>query len=115
MPTQLALRFDQVPITCEAQERYHAIAPCLAGLRSPAEFAAEQNLGYSTVTRWLRDFRTEGLPGLFPATEYPREPYTPDREIVQLVCFKCLVPKATDRELARVIQSSGCDSLSVPR
>ena len=106
MPTQLALRFDQVPVTCTVQERYHAIAPCLAGLRSPTELAAEQNLGYSTVTRWLRDFRSEGLPGLFPATEYPREPYTPDRVIVLLVYFKCLIPKASDRELARVIQTT---------
>jgi len=106
MPTQLALRFDQVPVTCPAQEHYHTIAPCLAGLRSPAELAAEQNLGYSTVTRWLRDFRAEGLPGLFPATEYPREPYTSERVIVMLVYFKCLVPKASERELARVIQST---------
>lgn len=25
-----------------------------------------KNLSYQTVTRWLRQFRTEGLPGLFP-------------------------------------------------
>ena len=72
---------------------------------SSAEAAAEQNLGYSTVTRWLRDFRNEGLPGLFPATRYPREPYTPDRVIVMLVYFKCLVPKVSERELARVIHN----------
>jgi hypothetical protein len=41
MPT--ALRFDQVPVTCPVQERYHTIAPCLAGLRTPAEAAAEQS------------------------------------------------------------------------
>ena len=104
MPTQLALKFDDVPVTCSVQERYHAIAPCLAGVATPTEVAAAQNLGYSTVTRWLRDFRSEGLPGLFPATEYPREPYTPERVIVLLVYFKCLVPKAAERELARVIQ-----------
>jgi transposase len=106
MPTQLALRFDQVPVTCPVQERYHTIAPCLAGLRTPAEAAAAQNLGYSTVTRWLRDFRNEGLPGLFPAMRYPREPYTPDRVSVMLVYFKCLVPKASERELTRVIQAT---------
>jgi transposase len=106
MPTQLALKFDQVPITCSVQERYHAIAPCLAGVRTPTELAAEQNLGYSTVTRWLRDFRAEGLPGLFPAAEYPREPYTPERVIVMLVYFKCLVPKAGERELVRIIQTT---------
>jgi hypothetical protein len=42
MTTQIALRFDQVPITCPVQERYHTIAPWLAGLRTPAEAAAEK-------------------------------------------------------------------------
>jgi hypothetical protein len=27
MPTQLALSFDAVPVTCEVQQRYHSIAP----------------------------------------------------------------------------------------
>lgn len=27
MPAQLALRFSDVPVDCEVQERYHAIAP----------------------------------------------------------------------------------------
>jgi putative transposase len=104
MPTQLALAFDAVPVTCAVQERYHSIAPCLAGIRTPAEQAQSLNLGYSTITRWLREFREEGMPGLFPATHYPREPYTPERVIVQLLYFKCCAPKAGDRELARVIQ-----------
>jgi transposase len=73
MPTQLALRFDEVPITDSAQARYHAIAPCLAGKLSAADQARSLNLSYSTVTRWLRQFRNEGMPGLFPSTEYPRE------------------------------------------
>jgi len=103
MPTQLALSFDAVPVTCEVQQRYHSIAPCLAGISTPAEQAQALNLGYSTVTRWLRQFREEGLPGLFPETQYPREPYTPERVIVQLIFFKCCAPKAGDRELVRVI------------
>jgi transposase len=103
MPTQLALSFDDVPVTCEVQQRYHSIAPCLAGFTTPAEQAQALNLGYSTVTRWLRDFREKGLPGLFPQTQYPRESYTPERVIVQLIFFKCCAPKAGDRELARVI------------
>jgi transposase len=103
MPTQLALSFDAVPVTCEVQQRYHSIAPCLAGISTPAEQAQALNLGYSTVTRWLRQFREKGLPGLFPETQYPREPYTPERVIVQLIFFKCCAPKAGDRELARVI------------
>lgn len=64
MSTQLTLSFDTVPITCEVQQRYHSIAPCLAGVRTPAEQAQALNLGYSTITRWLRKFREEGLPGL---------------------------------------------------
>src|SRR5262245_66019640 len=103
MPTQLALRFDEVPATCPAQERYHSIAPILAGKSSPAEQAELLNLGYSMVTRWLRQFREEGMPGLFPADQYPREPYTPERVIVALLFFKCCAPKAGDCELARVI------------
>jgi transposase len=103
MPTQLALSFDAVPVTCEVQQRYHSIAPCLAGISTPAEQAQALNLGYSTVTRWLRQFREKGLLGLFPETQYPREPYTPERVIVQLIFFKCCAPKAGDRELARVI------------
>jgi Winged helix-turn helix len=103
MPTQLALLFDEVPITCEVQRRYHAIAPCIAGVSTPAEQAQALNLGYSTITRWLREFRENGMVGLFPASQYPREPYTPERVIVQLLFFKCCAPKAGDRELARVI------------
>lgn len=103
MPTQLALQFDDVPITCPAQERYHAIAPCLAGVATPTEQARALNLGYSTVTHWLREFREDGLPGLFPATHYPREPYTSERVIVLLVYYKCCVPQASDRELVRVL------------
>jgi len=101
MSTQLALRFDEVSVTFPAQERYHTIAPILSGKCSPAEQAERLNLGYSTVTRWLRQFREEGLPGLFPANQYPREPYTPERVIVQLLFFKCCAPKASDFELSR--------------
>jgi transposase-like protein len=103
MSIQLALRFDEVPITCETQQRYHSISPCLAGISTPAEQAQALNVGYSTVTRWLREFREQGMPGLFPETQYPREPYTPERVIVQLIFFKCCAPKAGDRELARVM------------
>jgi hypothetical protein len=100
MPTQLALSFDVVPGACEIQQRYHSISPCLAGISAPAEQAQMLNLGYSTVTRWLREYREQGMPGLFPATQYPREPYKPERVIVQLICFKRCAPKAGDRELA---------------
>src|SRR5262249_9103651 len=65
------------------------IAPCLAGISTPAEQAQALNVGYSTVTRWLREFREQGMPGLFPETQYPRERYTPERVIVQLIFFKC--------------------------
>lgn len=106
MPTQLALRFPDVPVSCEVQERYHAIAPCLAGRLSAAEQAQALSLSYSTLARWLRQFRAEGMPGLFPASEYPREPYTPERAIVLLVYFKCCAPRASDRELARVVSQA---------
>jgi hypothetical protein len=49
MTTQLALRRDEVPLTCEVQARSHSIAGCLAGKKTPAQLAAELNLGYSTV------------------------------------------------------------------
>jgi hypothetical protein len=87
MPTQIALRFDEVPISCPAQQRYHAIAPVLAGRCGPADQAQRLHLGYSPITRRLRDFRAEGMPGLFDATRYPREPYTPERVIVTLLYF----------------------------
>ena len=74
MPTQLALAFNAVPVTCPVQRRYHFIAPCLAGVSTPAEQAQAINVGYSTITRWLREFREKGIPGLFSETEYPREP-----------------------------------------
>ena len=83
MPTQLALAFDVVPVTCAVQQRYHSIAPCLAGISTPAEQAQALNVGYSTVTRWLREFRDKGMPGLFSETQYPHDPYTPERIIVQ--------------------------------
>jgi putative transposase len=106
MPSQLKLCFDDVPLTCPVQQRYHAIAPCLAGVKSPAEQAAALNLSYRTILRWLRQFRKLGMPGLFPATEYPREPYTPERVIATLLHFKCCAPSASDRELARAVSSA---------
>jgi transposase len=104
MPTQLALSFDAVPVTCPVQQRYHSIAPCLAGVSTPAEQAETLNVSYSTITRWLREFKEKGMPGLFSETQYPRGPYTPERVIVYLILVKCYAPKAGDRELARVVQ-----------
>jgi transposase len=66
MPTQLALRFEEVPVTDSTQARYHAVAPCLAGKLSAADQAHALNLSYSTVARWLRQFRADGVPDCFP-------------------------------------------------
>jgi len=106
MSVQLALRFDEVPITCETQKRYHSISPCLAGKRSAEELADALGLSYSTVCRWLRRFREEGMPGLFLATQYPREPQTPEHVIVTLLFYKTCAPRASDRELARVLSAT---------
>ena len=103
MVVQPLLPFEDVPITDPTQARYHAIAPCLAGKTQPRQQAVLLNLSYSTVSRWLKQFREEGMKGLLPASTYSREPYTPERIIVSLIYFKCCVPKAADRELARVI------------
>ena len=84
MSVQLALRFDEVPITCETQQRYHSISPCLAGKRSAEEQADALGLSYSTVYRWLRRFWEEGMPELFPATQYSREPQTSEHVIIIL-------------------------------
>ena len=101
---QPILPFEDVPVTCPTQAKYHAITPCLAGRIEPKQQARLLNLSYSTVSKWLKQFRDEGMPGLFPAG-YSREPYTPERIIVSLIYFKCGVPRAADRELARVICS----------
>jgi transposase len=106
MSIQLMLPFEDVPITCPTQAKYHAIAPCLAGQTAPKQQAKLLNLSYSTVSRWLRQFRENGMQSLFPASGYNREPYTPEKIIVSLIYFKCCVPKASDRELARIISSS---------
>ena len=103
MSVQSLLPFEDVPVTCPVQARYHAIAPCLAGKVQPGQQARLLNLSYSTVSRWLKQFREEGMQGLFPASGFSREPYTPERIIVSLIYFKCSVPKASDRELACVI------------
>ncbi len=103
MTTQLTLSFDEVPLTCPVQKRYHAIAPCLAGRLAPADQAAALNLSFHTITRWLHQFRDKGMPGLFPAGHYPREPYTPERVVATLLHFKCCAPSASDRELARAV------------
>src|SRR5215471_15235555 len=96
MSTQLALRFDEVPVTCETQKRNHSIAPCLAGKRSAEEQADALGLSYSTVCRWLRQFREEGMPGLFPLTNYPREPPPRkghrDAALLQVLCALSLRP-----------------------
>jgi transposase len=46
------------------------------------------------------------MPGLFPATEYPREPQTPEHVIVTLLFYKTCAPRASDRELARVLSAT---------
>src|SRR5215467_15360327 len=38
-----SLRFDEAPITCETQQRYHSISPCLAGKRSAEEQRSEEH------------------------------------------------------------------------
>ena len=68
------------------------------------EQAEALGLSYSTVCRWLRKFREEGMPGLFPATQYPREPQTPEHVIMALLFYKTCAPRASDRELARVLR-----------
>ena len=103
MSVQPLLPFEDVPVTDPTQARYHAIAPCLAGKIEPRQQAKLLNFSYSTVSRWLKQFREEGMQGLFPASAFNREPYTPERIIVSLIYFKCCLPKASDRELARVI------------
>ena len=103
MSVQPLLPFVDVPITDPTQARYHAIDPCLAGVTQPRQQAKLLNFSYSTVSRWLKQFRDEGMNGLFPASAQSREPYTPERIVVSLIYFKCCVPKAADRELARVI------------
>ena len=103
MAVQLMLPFEDVPVTCPTQAKYHAIAPCLAGQVEPKQQARLLNLSYSTVSKWLKQFREDGMKGLFPPSGYNREPYTPEKIIVSLIYFKCCVPKVADRELARVI------------
>jgi transposase len=111
MPTQLWLPFDEIPISCEAQERYHAIVPILAGKTSPEERARSLDISYGTIMRWLRQFREEGMPGLCDTAPHPREPYTPERVIVVLLYFKCCAPKASDRELARAVGAASSHNL----
>ena len=106
MTIQPLLPFAEVPVTCPTQAKYHAIAPCLAGQVEPKQQAKLLNLSYSTVSKWLKRFREDGMPGLCPAGNYNREPYTAEKIIVSLIYFKCCVPKASSRELARVITSS---------
>jgi Helix-turn-helix domain len=69
------------------------------------------NVSYDTIARWLRQFRQQGMAGLFPTTQYPREPYTPERVIVTLIYFKSCAPKASNRELARVIETTTSHSI----
>jgi hypothetical protein len=53
MSIQLALRFDEAPITCETQQRYHSIAACLAGKRSAEEQAMRSGfLTAPSVVGW---------------------------------------------------------------
>jgi transposase len=102
---QLKLSFDEVPISCSEQEKYHAIAPILAGKVTIKEQAQNLNQSYTTLRQWLEKFRKEGVAGLVEQKS-SRQPYTPERIIVSLLYFKCCVPKIADRELARVISQS---------
>jgi len=77
----------------------------LSGKVVPFARAAELNLSYSTVTRWLSRFRENGMRGLFPTAQISRQPYTPEKIIVSLVFYKTCVRSISDRELARVMQN----------
>jgi hypothetical protein len=83
------------PSLAKPERRYHSISPCLAGKRSAEEQADAIGFPYSTVCRWLRKFREEGMPGLFPVTQYPREPQTPEHVIVTL--HFCVLAEARRR------------------
>ena len=65
MAEQLKLPFEEVPISCPVQERYHAIAPVLAQKVTPETQAKILSMSYSTIMRWLREFREKGMAGLF--------------------------------------------------
>jgi transposase len=103
MAAQLTLAFNDVPVSCPIQEKYHAIAPVLAGHRSIREQAHLLGESYDTVRRWLDRFRADGMRGLFPTTSFPRGPYTPERVAVTVLFFKCCAPSVSDREMARVV------------
>lgn len=51
MSIQPMLPFEDVPVTCPAQAKYHAIAPCLAEQIEPRQQAKLLNLSYSTVSK----------------------------------------------------------------
>lgn len=105
MAEQLKLPFEEVPITCPVQERYHEIAPVLAKKITPDKQAEKLNISYGTIMRRLREFREKGMEGLFDQKPQ-RQAYTPERVIVTLIYYKCCAPKASDSELARVISST---------
>jgi hypothetical protein len=88
------------------QARYHAIVPCLSGQVVPFRRAAELNLSYSTVTRWLNRFRENGMRGLFPVNQISRQPYTPEKVIVSLVFYKTCVKHLGPRIGARDAEHS---------
>jgi hypothetical protein len=89
MSLQLVLRFDEVSITCAIQQGYHSIAPCLAGKQSAEKRADAPELSYTAPWSMVAAVPRAGLPGLFPATDYPREPHTPEQVIVILLYYKC--------------------------
>jgi hypothetical protein len=75
MSIQLRLPFEYVPVTCPTQAKYHTIAPCLTEQIEPRQQARLLNLSYSTVSKWLKQFRAEGMKGLLPSSNINREPY----------------------------------------
>lgn len=54
MSIQLRLLFEDVPVTCPTQAKYHAIAPCLAEQIEPRQQARWLNLSYSTFSATAR-------------------------------------------------------------
>lgn len=60
MSIQPMLPFEDVPITCPTQAKYHVIAPCLAGQVEPKQQARLLNRTPAAGTRRLR--RSEAYP-----------------------------------------------------
>src|SRR3982750_2789385 len=94
MPIQLALQFDDVPVTCEVQRRYHILVPVLAGRssRSPSRHKLSTSATPPSPAGCISSV-PKGCPGCFLSRTMPVGPTHRNGSLSPCCTSSAVLPK----------------------